>query len=369
MAEQNTPPGGRPGRPFIPPFRGPSSTDNAGAPTRAPVTPERAQPRPFVPPSVARPVSPVAPLAPMPPAPPAASFAEELPAPPAAPDAPAMSASPPSPPRPKSPVHAAAILDPEPAPGMRDLANELADELAEELSVEHAISETIGQGTMSAGDSSLELERASVESPDALPGLPSLPAEDASELPDDGTPSGGPELAFLMPDEDTSAPTSKLPWVAESETVAAVEEALSEEAETASAEESGPVGERGDEVPSSSEPLPWLAAPAEESEQDRLSAAHVFDEVSSTTRSDAPRYDSGAMRHITPPRNLTEAAMEASEQAATMVVGANLSVAEALERVAHRIRNGELRVPAIEESVGDAGALAAALAVLLGVRR
>jgi hypothetical protein len=50
------------------------------------------------------------------------------------------------------------------------------------------------------------------------------------------------------------------------------------------------------------------------------------------------------------------------------MIGANLRVAEMLESVARRVRSGELRVPAVDELAGEAGALAAALAVLLGVR-
>ena len=364
MADENTPPGSRTGRPFIPPFRRPTAPDAGEGAEGRQVTQERPQPRPFVPPGAARPLTP--------PARPSAQASLEPAAPPSPP-------SPPTAPRPMSPVDATAIFDDaarpsRPAGVAEDVRTARPDGELDELAVEHAISETLGQGPSVDAGPSLELERASEESPDALPALPGAPAEELpvshGEAPTaeaDEPPSGGPELPLLMPDYGTDAPAREPmrspPWMSSpSETIAAIEEALVTDDPTAADERAGSA--TGDETPGNEEPLPWIAAPPDEpsARHDEAEGSREADRGSSA---DPTAYDAVLTRRITPPGGPTTADAASDVRA---IVGANLAVAEALERVARRVRSGELRVPAVEEAAGDAGALAAALAVLLGVR-
>ncbi|HEX6057930.1 MAG TPA: hypothetical protein VFZ11_02845 [Gemmatimonadaceae bacterium] len=200
------------------------------------------------------------------------------------------------------------------------------------LAVEHAISETLGQGSSDGAGPSLELERASEESPDALPALP-LAGSELSSADADEPPSGGPELPLLMPDYGTDA-----------EPVAA---------------------SVADGTPSSAEPLPWLAPPTEDPAAARVDAEEA-PEVDRRTDDTSTAYEDVLTPRVTPAGGPTRAD---SPYEIRTIVGANVAVAEALERIAGRVRSGELRVPAVEESAGEAASLAAALAVLLGVRR
>ena len=363
MADQNTPPGSRTGRPFIPPFRKPTAPGAGEVSEGRQVTQERPQPRPFVPPGAARPLTP--------PARPAAPASFEPPAPPSPP-------SPPVVPRPMSPVDATAIFDdaarPSPTGGAADDVHTAHREgELDGLAVEHAISETLGQGPAVDTGPSFELERASEESPDALPALP-VALEEALPVPHgeppmgefDEPPSGGPELPLLMPDygADLAAgdPVRSPPWMSPSEAIAAVEEALVAEGRAAADEHASDA--RGEEMPSSEEPLPWLAPPPDEPAA-RRDEAEASRETGGGSSVDATAYDAVLTRRITPPGGPTTVNGPGDVHG---IVGANLAVAEALERVARRVRSGELRVPAVEEAAGEAGSLAAALAVLLGVR-
>lgn len=379
MADQNTPTGGRPGRPFVPPFRGPSNADGAGAGGDRTAAPERTHPRPFMPPGslgAGAPAVPAPPLAPSPltppapPEPPSHSPRPSPPRPPAVADSEPLEPGPepaeamtPVAPRPKSPVRAEAVVSTEFGEGSRDLAHELAEELAEELAVEHAISETLGQGSATATES-FELERASEESPDALPELPSLP--ETAEAAVEDVPSGGPELSFFLPPDDMDAgPPAAHQWPSVDGVDATHEQtSAARESEPTSEASTMPKESFSEEAPSSSTPLPWLAAPTQSAEPADTTAPPAPDEATVSSAEQAMRYDAHAKPRDTPARRLGESPRDE----ATTIVGANLLVAEMLERVAHRVRSGELRVPALEESAGEAGALASVLAVLLGVR-
>jgi hypothetical protein len=306
MAEQN-PPGSRPGRPFVAPFRRPAGGEAPGSPAQPGAAPGPSAPRPFVPPG-ARPAG-------------ASSPPQPRPAVPAAPRR--AAATPPAPLAPPSPA-------------------------GEDLTVEHAISETLGQGASPSEGLGLELERASVPDPEGLPS-----SGDVFAAPP-------PELTFLSAIEETppavprgsNAPPS-------SPTLGVVEDALR------GAAARGGEAESSGEAASGEDPLSWLAAPAEAKSPPEPRVEH---EITTPTFLIAGGYDLAEMRRpITdePPRR-TQPAPEPDEP--STIVGANVSVAEALESIARRVRDGELRVPAIDASTGEAGALAAVLAVLLGVR-
>jgi hypothetical protein len=289
--------------------------------------------RPFVPPS-RRPAA----GEPAAPTPPGAASGTSAPRPFVPPAARPGGPSSPAQPRPAVPVTRPRTPAAPPEPAVRD-----------ELAVEHAISETIGQGAHATDAFGLEVERASEPASGALPG-----AVDAGPAPS--------ELTFLSTLEEAPAAAAE---PTPSATVDAVEDALAFERRSERANERALPDESAEEPPTSDEPLPWLAVPPEAPNRSAPLVAH---EIKTPTFLIAGGYDMEEMRRPATEEKPSESETAAASAESSTIVGANLAVAGALESVARRVRGGEIRVPAIEPKTGDAGALTAVLAVLLGVR-
>lgn len=364
MSEQNDDRSGRPARPAIPPFRGPGATPRGPL---TPVTPPgvRATRPPFAPPAAPR--RPAAADSGMPGAPDAGTASGPA----------ARSGTPPSLDRlPPIPTH------PAQSPTDRESPDALAPSADVFGDVAHPFARARG-----ADDHSIDTERDVLEDasdwdlPSATDGRSAAPMAETAEIRAD-TPSAGDRsesvLSAYLAEEDVGA--EQLAPMSPEDT-ARSEFAVPDHASElmvpdAPAHRSHPTPDRvftahglDDAALIETDTHP---VPAVEAEVARAGGGHanVYSDGTFAADTAASWDDTFAVSRASPPA----APQDASERE-TLAAGQGeavrgaLDVADALERVAQRIRTGELPIAGDAAGATEPAALAAALAALLGVRR